>query len=316
MRSLISISSTNWLGAWIGLEVNIISFIPLITNNKNILSNESALKYFLIQAIASSSFLLFCLLNSLYSPFFSNLNTVFITNILIIIPLLLKLGAAPFQSWFVIVIEGLTWLKCLILITWQKLAPLFILFYIAKSKIVVPFCIISLVVGSIGGLNQTSLKKIIAYSSVNHLGWLLRALIINKLLLLIYFTIYFFLNLFTVSNFISINLTTFNQVFCKNSIHFPIRLLSLSGLPPFLGFLPKWLVLNQLLLRNIFFLRIIMILTALITTFFYIRLIFRSILISNYSIKYTTQILLPLHISNHVFLTITCVGLLIFNLWY
>lgn len=314
IRSIVSISSSNWLGAWIGLEVNILSFIPLITNNKNILSNESALKYFLIQAIASCSFLTFSILNTFYTSIFSNILIPNLVNILLTIALSLKLGAAPFQSWFVIVIEGLTWLKCLILMTWQKLAPIFIIFYITNYKILMPFCVFSLLIGSLGGLNQTSLKKIMAYSSVNHLGWILRSMILNKFLLLFYFSIYFLLNLFTLENFIKINFTSFNQVFSKNSIHFPVRLLSLRGLPPFLGFLPKWLIINNLIIININILCFIIIITALITTFFYIRLIYNSIIISNTTEKFSLLINFKHSLTNNIFFLISCSSLILFNL--
>lgn len=257
----------------------------------------------------------FCLLNTFYSPIFSNINIPFLINILIIIPLVLKLGAAPFQAWFIIVIEGLTWIKCLLLITWQKLAPIFIIFYITSYKIIIPFCVLSLIRGSIGGLNQTSLKKIIAYSSINHLGWLLSSILLNKFLLIFYFIIYFILNLFTLINFIKINLTSFNQIFSKNSIHFSVSLLSLRGLPPFLGFLPKWVIINNLILININLLCFLMIITALITTFFYIRIIFRSIIITRYTEKYSISFNSKSSLINNTFLIISCRSLFLFNLF-
>nr|AFY16845.1 NADH dehydrogenase subunit 2 [Longivalvus hyalospilus] len=314
ISTLIAVSSSNWLSTWMGLEVNMISFIPLITNNKNILSNESALKYFLIQAIASCSFLTFCLLNTFNSSIISSINIPIFLNMLMSTTLMLKLGAAPFQSWFIMVMEGLTWLKSLILMTWQKIAPIFILFYINSPKIINLFCILSLIIGSIGGLNQTSLKKIMAYSSINHLGWMLSSIFLNKSLLIFYFFMYFLLNLFTLMNFMKINVTHFNQVFHKNTIHFPVSLLSLSGLPPFLGFLPKWLIINNMMNLNMNMLCFIMIMTALITTFFYIRLIINSMIMINYTEKYLINMNFNHNLINNMTLTISCFSLFLFNM--
>nr|YP_008080944.1 NADH dehydrogenase subunit 2 [Psococerastis albimaculata]AFY16884.1 NADH dehydrogenase subunit 2 [Psococerastis albimaculata] len=313
ISSLISISSSNWLGAWMGLEINMISFIPLITNNKNILSNESALKYFLIQAIASCSFLSFCLLNTFNSSIMSSITIPTLLNILLSTSLMLKLGATPFQSWFIMVMEGLTWLKCLILMTWQKIAPIFILFYIVTPKIVMPFCVMSLLMGSLGALNQTSLKKIMAYSSINHLGWMMTATFMNKFLLILYFSTYFLLNIFTLMNFMKLNTIHFNQIFSKNSFHFSVSLLSLAGLPPFLGFLPKWLIINNLMSMNMNMLCLVMIMTALITTFFYIRLIINSMIMINYTEKYLINMTFHHTLFTNMNLMISCGSLFLFN---
>jgi NADH-ubiquinone oxidoreductase chain 2 len=90
---LISISSNSWLGAWIGLEINLISFIPLISSQENILTTEASLKYFVIQALASSTLMLLVIIRALTN---NGLTTEMrINEYMIIIPLLLKIGAAP-----------------------------------------------------------------------------------------------------------------------------------------------------------------------------------------------------------------------------
>jgi NADH-ubiquinone oxidoreductase chain 2 len=91
---LISISSNSWLGAWIGLEINLISFIPLISSQENIFTAEASLKYFIIQALASSVLLFLVAIEALINqtPLLGGRN---IHEYVIISPLLLKIGAAP-----------------------------------------------------------------------------------------------------------------------------------------------------------------------------------------------------------------------------
>lgn len=291
ISSIITISSSRWMGAWIGLELNILSFISFIIETKNILSNESALKYFLIQAVASAFFLMSCIINTYFAFSFSNIFYMYPQEIIIIIPLIIKLGAAPFHTWFIIIIEGINWIKCFILIGWQKIAPLCILSYTSsRSQLIIFFSIISLVLGSLGALNQTSLRKILAFSSVNHIGWLLSSIIINKNIIILYFTFYIIINLFIIINFTTYFIYSFNQI--NSSPHsFPllVSLLSIGGLPPFLGFLPKWLIIQSLISRNTFLLTFIIIITTLITLFYYLRITFCSLTLSYSSYKWLLE---------------------------
>lgn len=281
--SIFSISSHSWVGMWIGLEINIISFIPLIINEKNVLSNESSLKYFLIQVLASSLFLLFCLINTFIFYLITDYYINFFFSSLIIIPIIIKLGAAPFHSWFILVREGLNWIQCFILITWQKITPLIPLFFISSiQKEIMLFSILSLLIGSIRGLNQTSLKKILAYSSVYHLGWMFSRIYLSKTLLIQYFSIYIILNFLVVFLFLKNNFNNLNQIFnIKSPITLSFAILSLGGLPPLFGFLPKLIVLQNLILIKIFFISFIMIITALITLYFYLRVIYLNLILTN-----------------------------------
>lgn len=286
--SLITISSNSWLRAWIGLEINLLSFIPLINDSKkNLISSESSLKYFLTQAFASS-ILLFAIIILLI---IFNLNWIIINNfneLLILSTLLLKNGAAPFHFWFPGVIEGLNWINALILITWQKIAPLILISYNWNYYFFIITIILSSLIGALGGLNQISLRKLIAFSSINHLGWILIAIIRNELLWLLYFFIYSFISISIVLLFNNFKLFYFNQIFNFSLINPIIKffiflnLLSLGGLPPFLGFLPKWLVIQNLTYINHFFLLFIVICLTLITLYYYLRLSYR-IFILNYN---------------------------------
>lgn len=288
--TILSVSSTSWFGAWIGLELNLISFIPLIATKINPYSSEAALKYFLIQALASTLIILSRCLIIHISTF---------TSIIILIALLLKLGAAPFHFWFPQVIEGLSWLQTIILITIQKLAPIFLISYLITSfittQIIILSAIISAYIGALGGLNVIKLRKIIAFSSINHISWILTAITINDSIWIIYFSFYaiisssvvFFLHSLQ-SNSIS-DLLNPNHPTLFSSLTIPLRLLSLGGLPPFTGFIPKWIIIQVILINDIYIPLLFLLSSALITLYFYLRILIPYILIltpiSSYNLK-------------------------------
>nr|YP_009479361.1 NADH dehydrogenase subunit 2 [Sabethes glaucodaemon]AVV61097.1 NADH dehydrogenase subunit 2 [Sabethes glaucodaemon] len=286
--SLITISSNSWLSAWMGLEINLLSFIPLMNEGKkNLMTSESSLKYFLIQAFASSILLFSIILNLLI---FNN-NWILMNNfneLLMLSTLFLKSGAAPFHFWFPNVMEGLNWINGLILMTWQKIAPLMLISYNWNYNFFIISIIFSVIIGSLGGLNQTSLRKLMAFSSINHLGWMLIAMMNNELLWLTYFFLYFFLSSSIVMLFNNFKIFHFNQIFNFSFLN-PIinfflflNLLSLGGLPPFLGFLPKWLVIQNLIFLNHYFILFIIVCFSLVTLFYYLRMSY-SIFMLNYN---------------------------------
>nr|UPX88577.1 NADH dehydrogenase subunit 2 [Panorpa communis] len=290
--TLITISSNSWFGAWMGLEINLLSFIPLMSNSNNLMSTESSLKYFLTQALASSTLLFSVILlnqNNFFVFFFPENN--FIINLMINSSLLLKMGAAPFHFWFPGVMEGLNWINTFILMTWQKIAPLMLISYCWEKSIIFIIIIMSVLIGSLGGLNQTSLRKLMAYSSINHIGWMLSALIIGENSFYLYFILYSFLSLSIISMFNSFKMFHMNQMFSLSNppiIKFclMISLLSLGGLPPFLGFLPKWIIIQNLIESNQIFLITIMVIMTLITLYFYLRITYSSFMMANSELKW------------------------------
>ena len=266
-----------------GLEINIISFIPLLINKKKLNSSESILIYFLFQALASSLLFLLLLRNLI---FYFN----FILKKIFILPILIKIGAAPFYIWFPLVIENLTWKISLILIIWQKLAPIIILSYL-NIKFIKIFIIFSVIIGAIGGLNQVSLRKIITFSSINHIGWIIISLTLRNLLWKIYFIIYSFLTYTIILILNNYNLNFLFQIFFfnkKNSIKKLIiffNIFSLGGLPPFLGFFPKFIIIQNLVLNYQNTLLIIILFSSLITLYYYLRIAYSSFLFNFIKIK-------------------------------
>nr|QHZ87503.1 NADH dehydrogenase subunit 2 [Rhithrogena sp. XL-2019] len=326
MGTLISVSSTSWLGAWTGLEINLLSFIPLMSSKDNQFSTEAALKYFLTQALASAILIFGAISLGINSHLSFSLAHSFISlNLIISATLLLKMGAAPFHFWFPGVMEGLSWVNGLILMTWQKIAPMMLISYVFyPSPINFSFIILCALAGSLGGFNQTSLRKIMAYSSINHLGWMLAALLLGESYWLTYFLFYSFLSLSVVLLFNLFNISHINQIFSL-PISNPIfklalfcNLLSLGGLPPFLGFLPKWIIIQGMVNTNYIFVITVMVMMTLITLYFYIRMGYSAFMLAHHEPKWlilpnissTSQILVTLSLSISILGLLLCGGLI------
>nr|URX53421.1 NADH dehydrogenase subunit 2 [Rugitermes unicolor] len=288
---LVSISSNSWLGAWMGLEINLLSFIPLMTSLDNIYSQEASLKYFIIQALASSTLLFLVLMKALTDQLMIISEEMY--SYVIMIPLLLKMGAAPLHWWFPSVMEGLNWMNCLLMMTIQKMAPMMLTSYLIKMNLLTFTIIItSVIIGSLGGMNQTSLRKILTYSSINHTGWMLIAMLGGSNLWIMYFTVYSLLVLTMTSITKSFNISFINQTMTSKSktvvkIMMFTTLLSLSGLPPFIGFLPKWIVIQMLIMNGLSFIMTIMVLASLITLYYYLRMCYSSFIILHEEMKWS-----------------------------
>nr|YP_009330834.1 NADH dehydrogenase subunit 2 [Sinopodisma tsinlingensis]APD83428.1 NADH dehydrogenase subunit 2 [Sinopodisma tsinlingensis] len=285
MGTILSISSNSWFGVWMGLEINLLSFIPMLANNKNVMMNESSIKYFIVQAMASTMLLFSILLIQMKYPMSWEMELM--PSMMVSSSLLLKIGAAPFHFWFPEVMGASTWINCLTLMTWQKIAPMMILSYcIQLSTFLFVITILSIIIGALGGLNQTSLRQLLAYSSISHLGWMISSLMVSENVWELYFVIYSLLSMIMVLLFKQMNLFFLNQIYSSANMKPEIKfmmflsLLSLGGLPPFLGFLPKWIVMQYLVENNMTTMMVIMVMLTMITLYYYMRISFSALILS------------------------------------
>nr|QID03967.1 NADH dehydrogenase subunit 2 [Arcyptera meridionalis] len=283
--TILSISSNSWFGVWMGLEINLLSFISMLTNNKNMMMNESAIKYFIVQAMASTMLLFSILLIQMES--LMSWEEKMIPSMIISSSLLLKIGAAPFHFWFPEVMSATSWINCLILMTWQKIAPMMVLSYCIQMSIFMFLVIIlSISIGALGGLNKTSLRQILAYSSISHIGWMISSMIASENVWELYFIIYSLLSTIMVLMFKNMNLFFINQIYSANNMKTEIKfmmflsLLSLGGLPPFMGFLPKWIIIQMLIENNMTAIMTIMVVLTTITLYYYMRVSFSALILS------------------------------------
>nr|YP_010586576.1 NADH dehydrogenase subunit 2 [Setodes iuppiter]UZZ44390.1 NADH dehydrogenase subunit 2 [Setodes iuppiter] len=285
MTIMFGVSSLSWLNTWISLEINSMSFIPLMINLNLKKTSKSMIIYFLIQAISSMNFLFFLI-------YFFFMNTYNLEKMIIIsLTLFMKMGSAPLYFWFPKVMKNIDWMNNFMLMTWQKIIPMMLLKYFFEMKLFFMAILMNTFLSSISALNQTNLKLIMSYSSINHMGWLMMSLLMNLNTWLIYFIHYLLINYILCKFFFLFNMKyMINIFFLKMKIFMKIfimmNFLSLSGLPPFLGFLPKWLITLYMLNSKMYIMMFFMLMSALINIFFYIRLMTTSIIISNYQMKW------------------------------
>jgi len=287
--TIFSISSSHWLGVWAGLEINLIGFLPILVYQKSISESESAVKYFVVQALGSGLLIFGSLTNCSLSYTWE----IIIVDssvpgfIIILRGLIIKIGIFPFHFWLPRVIAGLPWVSCLLLATWQKIAPLFLITSFLESGILYSFIIFlslmargSSIVGGIGGINQTQVRAILAYSSIGHLGWIIFASCQRVWAIKRYFSIYLIIS---VSIFLTLWYINLNNVKNLTDLITPdpwktlsiiVMLLSLAGLPPLLGFISKWVVVSSSISSNFWIFLFFLILGSVIRLFYYLRLYF------------------------------------------
>nr|QCT05186.1 NADH dehydrogenase subunit 2 [Microgale parvula] len=298
--------SSHWLLTWMGLEMNMFAIIPLIMKTHSPRSIEAATKYFLIQASASMILLMAASLNFMNSGQWTMTNIDSqVASALLLIALMMKLGMAPFHFWVPEVTQGTQLFTGLIILTWQKLAPLSIMYQITPSldpNIMLTSAILSILIGGWGGLNQTQLRKIMAYSSIAHMGWMAAVLLFNPSLMLLNLLMYIIFTLATFTIMMNcLTSTTSTLSMAWNNFPFLVTMLltvlmSMGGLPPLSGFIPKWLIIDELIKNNNIALAMTMATMALLNLYFYMRLIYASSLTlfpSSNNIKFKWKISTP-----------------------
>nr|AAQ09202.1 NADH dehydrogenase subunit 2 [Uracentron flaviceps]AAW72012.1 NADH dehydrogenase subunit 2 [Uracentron flaviceps] len=286
--TIITASSFHWLMAWIGLEINTLAIIPLISKMHHPRSTEAATKYFLTQAAASALILFSSTMNAQLTGSWDITHlTSMQSATLLTMALAMKLGLAPTHFWLPEVLQGSTMLSALIITTWQKLAPMTLLYLTVNNMptvLLLSLGILSTLIGGWGGLNQTQTRKIMAYSSIAHLGWITAVsqmqtniLCLNLMLYLIFTTTMFLTLIMSNSKTIK-DTTTLWTTSPALTITMALTLISLGGLPPMSGFIPKWLVMEELTNQNLMLITTLLALSSLLSLFFYLRLTYTTTL--------------------------------------
>nr|AFC97156.1 NADH dehydrogenase subunit 2 [Perisoreus canadensis]AFC97157.1 NADH dehydrogenase subunit 2 [Perisoreus canadensis]AFC97158.1 NADH dehydrogenase subunit 2 [Perisoreus canadensis] len=298
LGTTIAISSNHWVMAWTGLEINTLAILPLISKSHHPRAIEAATKYFLVQAAASTLVLFSSMTNAWSTGQWDITQLTHPTSSLILTAAIsMKLGLAPFHFWFPEVLQGSPLTTGLLLSTVMKFPPITLLFMTSQSlnpTLLTTMAILSVALGGWMGLNQTQTRKIMAFSSISHLGWMAIILVYYPKLTLLNFYMY---SVMTAAVFLTLNstktlklstlMTAWTKTPSLNTILL-LTLLSLAGLPPLTGFLPKWLIIQELTKQDMAPAAMILSLLSLLGLFFYLRL------------AYCATITLPPHTTNHM----------------
>nr|AUZ97716.1 NADH dehydrogenase subunit 2 [Herzensteinia microcephalus]AUZ97724.1 NADH dehydrogenase subunit 2 [Schizopygopsis anteroventris] len=323
LGTTLTFASSHWLLAWMGLEINTLAITPLMAQHHHPRAVEATTKYFLTQATAAAMILFASTtnawltgewtINNLSSPVASTMFTA---------ALALKIGLAPMHFWMPEVLQGLDLLTGLIMSTWQKLAPLALIVQMAQTVdplLLTTLGVMSTLVGGWGGLNQTQLRKILAYSSIAHMGWMVIVIQYAPHLTMLALGTYIIMTsaaFLTLKMLLSTKVNTLATAWSKSPVlasAAALVMLSLGGLPPLTGFMPKWMILQELGKQDLPIIATIMALAALISLYFYLRLCYAMTLTISPNTAtstapwraHTTQTSLPLAI-----FTVTALGLL------
>nr|WNM83266.1 NADH dehydrogenase subunit 2 [Cyrtodactylus sungaiupe]WNM83267.1 NADH dehydrogenase subunit 2 [Cyrtodactylus sungaiupe]WNM83268.1 NADH dehydrogenase subunit 2 [Cyrtodactylus sungaiupe]WNM83269.1 NADH dehydrogenase subunit 2 [Cyrtodactylus sungaiupe]WNM83270.1 NADH dehydrogenase subunit 2 [Cyrtodactylus sungaiupe] len=283
--TLITMASNHWLLAWLGLELNTLSILPIIMKSHHPRATEATTKYFMVQATAATMILLASITTAWQTGQWSIPHTTPTTTLLTTTAIMLKLGIAPLHLWYPQVLQGVTMNTALVISTWQKIAPLTLLYmtrHNLNTQALLLLGLASALVGGWAGLNQTQTRTIMAFSSIAHMGWLITAVTMNPglatLTMLMYLitTIATFKPLATSKTMLDVGTSwPLSPTTLTTTM---MTLMSLGGLPPLTGFMPKWLILKELTSTGLTLIATLILMASLPSLFFYVRLAYLTTL--------------------------------------
>nr|QKI84819.1 NADH dehydrogenase subunit 2 [Aspidoscelis gularis] len=297
--TLITMNSNHWLLAWLGLKINMMAIVPMISKTHHPRATEATIKYFLAQTGASLLMLFASSTNAWHTGTWDIAQLTNPTSCTTLtIALCMKIGLAPMHLWLPEVMQGTTLKMALIIATWQKLAPMSLILMTSNSHskpLLMLMATLSIIIGGWGGLNQTQLRKIMAYSSIANMGWMM--IILQQAPKLTTFTLLLYI-MMTTTMFMTLTpqktktIKTIGTTWTLSpslTIITMLTLTSLGGLPPMTGFMPKWLILEKLLSENMTPLATITAMATLLSLFFYLRLFYTTTMTISPNTTNTTQ---------------------------
>jgi len=303
------VSSNDIIVFYLGLELQSLSLYILASiDRENLKSSESGIKYFILSALSSGLLLYGC---SLLYGFSGSTNFDLIVNelnkenigavfamVFILVGLAFKISAVPFHMWTPDVYEGAPTSITSYFAVVPKVAGLAVLIkfmFIPFSNIlsewqtiIIFISIASMILGAVAAISQKNIKRLLAYSSIGHIGYALAGVATGNISgyqsAIVYISIYVIMNIGIFSCLYLLkkdgeykeNISDLSGVSKKHpllAISFLIILFSLAGIPPLGGFFAKFYVFSAVLEQQMFTLAIIGLLTTVISAFYYLKII-------------------------------------------
>ena len=292
LGSLLLVSSVNWLSIYLALELQTLTLFILVAKKKNsVYSIEAGLKYFVLGAVSSGLFLFGCALLYGVSGEMSiqGINLLLIGDIgkiLITVSLLFKLSVVPFHMWAPDVYEGAPTITTALLVIMPKIGVFSVLVQVGLVSNVVLFCgVLSIIYGAIGALNQTKIKRLLAYSGIGHMGFLLFGVGIGSFesiqASLVYIIIYIIMSICVFLVLLSLKLIRVLIIEVSSlsrenpimALTLALTFLSTAGVPPLVGFLGKWLILLSGVSSGYYLICMMIVVVSVIAGVYYVRVV-------------------------------------------
>ena len=309
---LLMVSANNLLSLFVSIELQSLGLYVLVSFSKEDLnSSEAGVKYFVIGSLSTCIFLfgsslIYGLVGSTDFSIISNYMSdqpsipmvLIVGLIFILVSISLKISAAPFHMWTPDVYQGAPTIVTAFLSTAPKVAVFGVLIRLLVfpfgeiivdwGKIVIILSITSMIIGSLGAIMQNDIKRLMAYSTINHIGFMLMGLVPGSedgiTAISIYLILYLTMNLGVFLFILNMQRDQINVTSIKDlsglyktepvmAGSLAIILFSMAGIPPLAGFVGKLLILNVVIDSNLILLAIIAVLTSVIAAFYYLRLI-------------------------------------------
>lgn len=307
---------------YLAIELVSLSFYILAARErKGQKSTEAGIKYFILGALSSGILLLG--ITIIYAKTgTTSLETLMIDEtsyILIVVAFLFKLGAAPFHMWVPDVYEGSPTIITTYFAIVPKIAYMSVLMKIEMGEEMLIAGILSIFVGSFAAINQTKIKRLLAYSAIAHVGFMLLGIGIGTFsgihATIVYMIIYIIL---TINSFSIVLSQKWNYIAEARGIsrHNPILaitfglgLMSIAGVPPLAGFFNKYLIILSTIEQSEYLYAMIAIILSVISSFYYVRIIRYMFFVDNpeltvQPVKVSPSIAIILGISTYFLLSL------------
>nr|QPN50841.1 NADH dehydrogenase subunit 2 [Lycorma delicatula]QPN50880.1 NADH dehydrogenase subunit 2 [Lycorma delicatula] len=271
---MMTMSSNSMMFSWMSMEINLISFLPLLKKSNKM--NEQSMKYLIIQSMSSSIMMTSMIINAI-------INCPINESILMMMSILMKMGMIPFHLWVPSIMQMMSWEMCMMMMTMQKMIPTIIATQMTSIKLMMMSMIMSMIMAPISGMKQTSLKKLMAYSSISNSPVMIFSLMISKQQFIFLLIMYTTINLTMMNTFKKNNINFLNQINNQTNLtkmSLMISSLSMSGMPPTLGFLMKWMIMKSTICMTPM-IPLIMLISSILSTFMYLNMMIPTMTKSN-----------------------------------
>uniref|UniRef100_A0AAU6QDE7 NADH-ubiquinone oxidoreductase chain 2 n=1 Tax=Synergus sp. 1 DYB-20230501 TaxID=3136278 RepID=A0AAU6QDE7_9HYME len=323
---MIGLNSVSVFYLWFSIEVNMMSFIPMILYYNNYY-NFCSIKYFLIQSF-SSSLMLLLMLNLYY------MNIMNFLFFMLILSLFMKLGYFPFHMWYLNILKDLDWMSVMLLMSIQKLLPFYKLWGVFKminfsssnffeSFNLNNFYMIILILMSLNIMmliySNNSVKFFMGVSSINHMSWMILLILIDLHMWSCYYMFYIQILTNLILIFNMYNVDNFNYMYMIKSKIFKFLIfflvLMLMMMPPLIGFFLKMFSIELFMEYKLYFITYLMLNLSVFMSYYYLSLMMSCLLINSSNFMYNMNINIQYMKIDYSYFFMNLLMMFLYSMW-